>query len=466
MTDTSAQSTAPPSGGMRTFFIVWGGQLISVIGTTVTGFALQFWVYVETGSVTQLAMVTLAVTLPATILSPFAGALVDRWDRRLVMIGADTLAAVSTIAIAVLHFTGGLEIWHIYLMAGFGAVGNAFQAPAWLAAMPTLVPKQHLDRANGMTQLNEGVSLVLGPVIAGALLGLSGLGAILLLDITTFVVAVGTLMAVRFPRVERSPEDESGSIRTEVRSGWRFLRARTGLTWLLWMYAGVNFVMSFTNVLIIPMILSFAGEGTAGTIFSIGGLGLVAGSLLVSIWGGFRNRIATITLGISIAGLLIAMVGLRPNALLVGTGFVLMLLTIPFVNTASQVLWQLKVPLGMQGRVFALRRTVASAMAPIAILAAGPLADKVFEPLMAADGALAGSVGSVIGAGPGRGIAFLVIISGLMTAVLGQLGWLHPRVRNLETELPDILPDDPDGSGPKPDGNSGQAGPESTPPVG
>jgi len=435
-------NTTTGTTGMRAFFIVWGGQLISVIGTSVTGFALQFWVYIETGSVTQLAMVTLAVTLPATLLSPFAGVWVDRWDRRLVMIGADTLAAVGTIVIAFLHFNDALEIWHIYLLSGVGAIGNAFQAPAWLAALPTLVPKRHLDRANGMTQLNDGVSLVLGPLIAGALLALSGLGAVLVLDIATFAVAVGSLMAVRFSHPERTPEDERGSITAEVRSGWRFLRERSGMMWLLWMYAGVNFVLSFTSVLFIPMILTLAGESTAGTILSIGGLGLVAGSLTVSIWGGFKNRIATITLGISITGLLIALIGIRPNVLLVGAGIVLMLFTIPFVNTASQVLWQLKVPLGMQGRVFALRRTVASAMAPIAILAAGPLADKVFEPLMAADGALAGSVGTVIGTGPGRGIALLVIISGLLTALLGQLGWLHPRVRHLDTEIPDAIPDE------------------------
>jgi len=435
-------TTGTEATGMRAFFIVWAGQLVSVIGTSVTGFALQFWVYLETGSVTQLAMVTLAVTVPATVLSPVAGALVDRWDRRLVMMGADTLAAAATIALTFLYFTDALEVWHIYLTAGFGAVGNAFQAPAWLAAMPTLVPKKHLDRANGMTQLIEGVSFVLGPLIAGSLLALSGLGAILILDLTTFAVAVGSLTLVRFPRPERSEDDERGSLTTEVKSGWRFLRERTGLMWLLWMYAGVNFVMSFANVLIIPLILSIANESVAGTIFSIGGLGLIAGSLLVSVWGGLKNRILTVTLGISIIGLLIAMTGLRPNVLLVGAGFLLLLFVLPFVNTASQVMWQLKVPLAMQGRVFALRRTVASAMSPIAILAAGPLADKVFGPLLEVDGALAGSVGSVIGTGPGRGIGLLVIVSGLMTAMVGQLGWLHPRVRNLETELPDVLPDD------------------------
>ncbi|MFH2071296.1 MAG: MFS transporter [Actinomycetota bacterium] len=428
--------------GMRAFFIVWGGQLISVTGTTVTGFALQFWVFLETGSVTKLAMVTLAVALPATLLSPFAGALVDRWDRRLVMIGADMLAGAATVMIAVLHFSDALEIWHVYLLAGIGAVGNAFQSPAWLAALSTLVPKQHLARANGMTQLNDGISLVVGPLIAGALLALSGLGAILLLDIATFLVAVGALAAVRFPRVERVPGDERGPLLAEVRSGWRFLRERTGLLWLLWMYATINFVMAFTNVLLIPLILTIGNEGTAGTIFSIGGLGLVAGSVVVSIWGGSKRRIASIITGIVIVGLLLAVTGLRPQAVLVGAGVVLMLFTIPFVNTASQVLWQVKVPLGMQGRVFALRRTIAQMMSPIAILAAGPLADHVFEPLLASGGALAGSVGSVIGTGPGRGIALLIILSGVLTSLLGVAGWLHPRVRNLEAELPDMLPDD------------------------
>jgi MFS family permease len=342
----------------------------------------------------------------------------------------------------VLHFNEALEIWHVYLLAGIGAVGNAFQSPAWLAALPTLVPKQHLARANGMTQLNDGISLVVGPLIAGALLALSGLGAILLLDIATFLVAVGALAAVRFPRVERVPGDERGPLLAEVRSGWRFLRERTGLLWLLWMYATINFVMAFTNVLLIPLILTIGNEGTAGTIFSIGGLGLVAGSVVVSIWEGSKRRVATIITGIVIVGLLLAMTGLRPRAVLVGAGVALMFFTIPFVNTASQVLWQVKVPLGMQGRVFALRRTIAQMMSPIAILAAGPLADHVFEPLLASGGALAGSVGSVIGTGPGRGIALLIILSGVLTSLLGVAGWLHPRVRNLEAELPDMLPDD------------------------
>jgi len=444
MSEASIGSEPTASGGMRTFFIVWGGQLVSVIGTTVTGFALQIWVYLETGSVTALAIVSLFATMPAVLLSPLAGALVDRWDRRLAMLGADVLAGIGTLVIAVLFLNNALELWHIYVLAGVGAIGNAFQVPAWMAAMPMLVPKRHLGRANGMVQMNDGVSLMAGPVIAGALLATTGLGGVLLLDVVTFLVAVGTLAVVRFPRLERTVTEEAQtSIRSEIATGWRFIRERTGLLGLLFVYAAVNFVLSFTTVLILPMILSFSNEGVTGAILSAGGVALIAGSVLMSIWGGPKHRIAAIMGGIVATGLFIAVTGLRPNPLVAGAGVVLMFLVIPVVNTSSQVLWQTKVPLDMQGRVFSLRRMLASLVSPLAILAAGPLADRVFEPLMAKDGALTDSIGALIGTGDGRGIALLVILSGLAAAVVGVLGWLQPRVRHLERELPDVVHDEP-----------------------
>jgi len=444
MNEANTGQEAPPSGGMRTFFIVWGGQLISVIGTTVTGFALQIWVYLETGSVTALALVSLFATMPAVLLSPIAGALVDRWDRRLAMLGADVLAGIGTLVIAVLFLNDALALWHIYLLAGVGAVGNAFQVPAWMAAMPMLVPKRHLGRANGMVQMNDGISLMAGPVIAGALLATTGLGGVLLLDVVTFLIAVGTLTAVRFPRLERpAAEEAQTSLRSEITTGWRFIRERTGLLGLLFVYAAVNFVLSFTTVLILPMILSFSNEGTTGAILSAGGVALIAGSVLMSVWGGPKHRVAAIMGGIAATGLFIAVTGLRPNPLVTGAGVVLMFLVIPLVNTSSQVLWQTKVPLDMQGRVFSLRRMLASLVSPLAILAAGPLADRVFEPLMAEEGALADSVGALIGTGDGRGIALLVILSGLAAALIGVVGWLQPRVRHLEQELPDVIHDEP-----------------------
>jgi MFS family permease len=433
--------------GMKAFLVVWSGQLVSVVGSTLTGFALQVWVYLETGSVTQLALVGLFMALPSVVLSPVAGALVDRWDRRLAMLGADVLAALGTLGITLLHFAGMLELWHIYALVGLGAIGNTIQMPAWMAALPLLVPKRHLGRANGLVQVNEAVALVAAPAIAGAMLATIGLGAVLVADLASFGAAVCTLAVVRFPSPERPPDTAGVSIWDDIRIGWRYLRERAGLVWLLGMYAGVNFVLSFTTVLMIPLIVTFSSESAAGGVLSIAGIGMLAGSVAVSAWGGPRRRIPSIVGGIAAIGCFVTVIGIRPSVLLVGAGVLLMMGLLPAVNAASQVIWQTKVAPALQGRVFALRRMISQAISPIAIVIAGPLADRVFEPLLAEGGALAGSLGSLIGTGPGRGIGLMVVCSGLGTIVMAGAGWLHPRVRNLESELPDQIADDPPVSG-------------------
>ena len=439
MSDTAV---APAPMSLRTFLTVWVGQLVSITGTTLTGFGLQVWVYLETGSVTRLALVSLAFALPSVLLSPIAGALVDRWDRRLTMLGADLLAGVATLVIAVLYFTGRLEIWHLYLLAGAGALGNAFQAPAWMAAIPLLVPKKHLGRANGLVQVNEAVALVAAPAIAGAMLATVGLGAVLLTDVATFVVAVATLAVVRFPPTPKGEHAATGSIRADVVAGWRYLRERGGLLWLLVIYAGVNFVLAFVDTLLIPLVVSFASETAAGGVLSAAGVGMLAGSLLMSTWGGpRRRRVAWIMGGIAVGGLCVIITGLRASLPLITVGAILLMLGTPVVNTASQVIWQLKVAPEMQGRVFSLRRMVSQAAFPLGILLSGPLADGVFEPLLAPGGALAGSVGRVIGTGAGRGIGFMFILAGLGTMLMAGAGWLHPRVHRIEEEIPDQIPD-------------------------
>jgi len=436
MSETAAVT---PSTSMRTFFTVWGGQLVSILGSTMSAFGLQLWVYAETGSVTNLALVALAFALPAVLISPFAGALVDRWDRRKVMLASDAVAGVATLCVAGLYATDSLHLWHIYVLVAVGSMGSAFQAPAWLASIPLLVPKPHLGRANGLVQLNDGLSLVMAPALAGVVLVASGLGAILLIDVATFLFAVGTLAVVRFPRPEGHAATSTGSMLGDAAAGWRYVRERGGLFGLLWVYAGVNFSLSFGNVLFIPLVVAFASESAAGGVLSAAGFGAVAGSVAVSAWGGPKKRVRGTMIAIVGAGLGVALAGVRPSLVLVAASAFALMAMVPVANTSSQVLWQLKVPPAMQGRVFAIRRMISQAISPIAILASGPLADRVFEPLMAEGGALAGSVGSVIGVGPGRGVGLMFIVTGLLTALLGVVGYLAPRVRNIETELPDYV---------------------------
>lgn len=435
----SEPAAVTPSTSMRTFFTVWGGQLVSILGSTMSAFGLQLWVYAETGSVTNLALVALAFALPAVLISPFAGALVDRWDRRKVMLASDAVAGVATLCVAGLYATDSLHLWHIYVLVAVGSMGSAFQAPAWLASIPLLVPKPHLGRANGLVQLNDGLSLVMAPALAGVVLVASGLGAILLIDVATFLFAVGTLAVVRFPRPEGHAATSTGSMLGDAAAGWRYVRERGGLFGLLWVYAGVNFSLSFGNVLFIPLVVAFASESAAGGVLSAAGFGAVAGSVAVSAWGGPKKRVRGTMIAIVGAGLGVALAGVRPSLVLVAASAFALMAMVPVANTSSQVLWQLKVPPAMQGRVFAIRRMISQAISPIAILASGPLADRVFEPLMAEGGALAGSVGSVIGVGPGRGVGLMFIVTGLLTALLGVVGYLAPRVRNIETELPDYV---------------------------
>ncbi len=279
--------------GIRVFILVWFGQLISITGSGITGFALGIWVYQRTGSATQFALISLFVILPGILMSPLAGALVDRWSRRWAMILSDTGAALSTLAIALLIIIDQLEIWHIYFATAITSVFSAFQWPAYSAAITLLVPKQHFGRANGITQLKVAVAKLLSPMLGGVLLVTIQLQGVILLDLATFIVALVILLLVRFPEVKSTVEKQakkSGLLR-EAAYGWYYIRARPGLLGLLLFIATSNFLEGIVSVLITPLALSFTSVTVLGTILSIGGVGMLMGSLVKSTWGGPQRLI-------------------------------------------------------------------------------------------------------------------------------------------------------------------------------
>ena len=422
---------------MRAFVIVWFGQLVSITGTTLTAFGLQFFIYTETGSVTRVALIALAYALPAVVLAPIAGSVIDRSDRRVVMLASDLAAGAATLSLLWVLGVGALPFWFVCAATSVASAANAFQEPAWTASIPVLVPRAQLGRANGMVQLNFGVAIVVAPALAGALLAAFGLRAVLLVDLASFAVGIITLAVVRFPSYERD-ESTDRSVRSDSGFAWRYLRERPGLFWLLWIYSGVNFMMSMTNVLIIPLVVSFSTEAAAGVVLSVSGFGALVGSVILSAYGEPKRLVRTIMAGIGISGILTAITGARASLLVIAIPLVLVLALVPIINGASQVIWQTKVAEGAQGRVFSLRRMIGQAISPLAILLAGPLADRVFEPALSAGGVLTDSVGKLIGTGPGRGIGLLYILAGMFIALLAGLGWLLPHVRNIETDLPDL----------------------------
>lgn len=441
-TGTAAGSSASRLSALRGFLIIWLGQLVSLTGSRLTGFAVGVWVYQTTGSATRFALITLATILPGILLAPLAGALVDRWDRRRALILSDAGSGLCTAALGLLIWTGSLEVWHIYLLVLLGSIFDSVQTPAFSASIPLLVPKEQLARATAMNQMASAIARIVAPLLAGVLLEPLGLGGIVAVDLATFGVALATLAVARLPRPPRSAEGEKarGSLRSEVLAGWDYLRLRPGLLSLLVLFAAVNFALGTLQVLVTPMVLSFATAEVLGLVMSVASAGLLAGSLAMSAWGGPRRRISGVFLPMVVQGVILILGGLRPNAVLIGTAAFLFLACLPFVTASSAAIWQSKIPSDLLGRAFAVQRIVAWSSLPLAYLVAGPLSDRVFEPLLAPGGALAGSVGAVFGVGPGRGIALLFSVLGVFQLAVLALAYSNPRLRHLEEELPDVLP--------------------------
>ena len=426
---------------LTAFTTVWLGQCVSVIGSGLTSFALGVWIFEQTGSATQFALIGLFAVLPRVILSPLAGTIVDRWDRRRAMIVSDAGAGFSTLVLVLLLFANRLEIWHIYLIVGTSAAFSTVQWPAYTAATTSLVSKENLGRANGMIQFGQAAAEILAPALAGILVQTIRLEGVILTDFATFAFATITLLLVRFPKPQRSTtgESESISLKQEITFGWRYISARQGLLGLLVFFAVINFLWGMVGALITPMILGFTTSDMLGAIISIAGAGMLAGSLVMSIWGGLKRRINGVLYFEFLSGICFLLIGLRPSFWLTALGAFGAHVTIAMVYGSNQAIWQSKIAPDVQGRVFATQQMIAKAASPLAYLLAGPLADNVFEPLLAPTGLLAGNIGQIIGFGPGRGIGLLFLAMGIIKMAVTVIGYAHPRIRFVEDELPDAI---------------------------
>ncbi|HEX5718460.1 MAG TPA: MFS transporter [Thermoanaerobaculia bacterium] len=425
---------------MRKFIPIWFGQVVSGFGSALGGFALGVWVYNRTGSVTQFGLIVFWGSLPGLLLSPISGALVDRWDRRRTMIVSDLVAALGTVTIALLLYFDRLEIWYIYILVAIMTTAGTFQRPALSTSIPLLVPRAQLGRAAGMGQAGSAFSEIAAPMLAGFLLLSIDLEGVMLLDFATFLLGILPLLFISIPRPAQSAEGAAvrGSLLKEAKLGWTYIARRPGLLGLLLVTAITNVSLGMVLVLLPPLVLSFGSPAVLGTVQSVASIGLLVGAVGVSVLGSPKRRVATILGLLVFRGLMFVVGGLQESPVLITAAAFLFLCSNPIINTANQVLWQTKVPVDLQGRVMATRSLVGSAMLPLAYLLGGPLADRIFEPLLAADGALAGSVGQVIGVGPGRGVAFLLIVLGSFAILVTLLATRFPALRNVERDLPDV----------------------------
>ena len=440
--DTSNSPSNRPTG-MFGFTVVWVGQIISLLGTSMTGFAMTIWAYEKTNSATALALVGFFFVAPMLIASPFAGALVDRSNRKMMMMVSDIASGIASFIILILYTSGHLQIWHLYITSAFQGVFQSFQWPAYSAAISTMIPKKHYGRANGMLSLADTASNIFAPILAGSLLGIIGVPGILMIDLATFIFAIGALVMVHIPqpRITEEGRQAQGSIFKEAVFGFRYILTRRSLLSLQLVFLTGNFFIGVPLAVQAAMVLANTGsnEKALALVNSAGAIGGVIGGLAMSAWGGPKKRVHGVLMGWFVGSLSGGvLMGLGRGIPVWAVASFLGMFFVPIINGSNQAIWQAKVPPDLQGKVFSIRRLIAWFVSPLAMLVAGPLADKILEPAMRnPQSLLASSLGWLVGTGAGRGMALLFIIGGGLAALVGIGGYAFRLLREVDTLLPD-----------------------------
>lgn len=404
--------------GMRGFVILWLGQIVSLIGSAMTWFAFTIWAWEATGKASALATISFFAFLPAVLFSPLAGAFVDRWNRKLVMLLSDLATAVGTLTVFLIYTFGDLQIWHIYLVSILAGFFTAFQYPAYAAAVTTMLSKEDYARAEGMLGSARALSGILAPIFAAALLGAVGLSGIMLIDLATFLFAFGTLLAIRVPQPKQTETGagSKGSLWQEIVFGFRHIRTKPSLRALTVLFMAAGVFLAIGATLMAPLVLGGTGndESALAAVQSTGAVGGVVGAVILSLWGGTRKRIHNVLIGGMGACLLgIVWLGLGGAVILWAVGSFFFAFFEPFVEGGNLAIWQVKVPADVQGRVFSARHFLVQAPYLFGILAAGGLAEAAAIPLV-------------------------LVIAGLLGALTFAFGYAAAQVRDAELLLPDM----------------------------
>ncbi|MDO9086825.1 MAG: MFS transporter [Anaerolineaceae bacterium] len=428
--------------GMLGLTIVLVGQAVSILASSMTGFALSIWVFQKTSSATSLGIMTTAFTLPYLLIIPLAGVLVDRYNRKLMMAVSDLAAGLGTLAILVLHLTGNLEVWHFYVVNVIIGLGNAFQWPAYSAAITTMVTKDQYGRANGMMSLVQAGPGVIAPLLAGALLPFIELQGILIIDVITFLFAIGVLMLVHVPPPIQTADGKAGkgNFWHEATFGFKYIFQRKPMLAYVILIFIANLFLGFPNSVHVPMVLLRTGNDSLilGSVQTAGAISWTIGSLVMSAWGGPKRRIYGTLFGwmfyCLFGNVLFALgQGLAswvPLILLAGLGSNVGIAT-------SQAILQAKVAPDVQGRVFSARRLLTWFPDTFTPILGGLLADHIMEPAMRSQTWLANTFGWLVGTKPGSGMALIMLIAGILMLLTMFVGYLIPSIRNMEDLLPD-----------------------------
>lgn len=431
--------------GMTGLFIIWLGQMISGIASSITAVALPIWIFSITDSGAAVGWLEFFYFGSYLLVVLFAGILIDRSNRKTMMLMYDFLSLSALAILLVLQTAGYLEVWHLYASAVFQGVGFAFQSPSYSAAITTMVPRKEYTRANGLMSLLSDVPGIFGPLLAAVIYVILGLSGILALNLIAFVVSIGFLLFVEIPPTPKTVEGEQSHKKflSEAIYGIRYIFQRPGLLGLQLVFLTGNLFsgIALSAAALFPMLLLRTGNNTAmpGTVQFAGALASVVAGLFLTTWGRIKRPARAIIFGWIISSLL--------GMTLLGIGQVLFIWLVavvvdsifdPIVNVAMDALLQAKIPPDLQGRVFSASDFIAQAMIPFTGLLAGYFGDRIFEPAMSTGGALVNTFGWLVGTGPGSGFGLLILLCGVGGTLVGLAGYLTPSIRNLDHLLPDF----------------------------
>jgi DHA3 family macrolide efflux protein-like MFS transporter len=417
---------------MRRFAIIWSGQVASLVGSAMTWFALGVWIYQQTGSTMLFALALFSATLPQVILLPVAGVWVDRLSRRRILMCGDICAAALALGMATLFYLDRFEVWHVYVANALGSCVAAFKTPAFIAATASLVPKEKLARASGMSSSGHAVSQMIAPLLGALLLRDFGVGGVVLIDLATFMVSLFTLSIVEIPDPPRVEQGGRRSLMRDATFGVFLLARHPGLKQLVLYFVLLNFTLNLSWVAITPTILKSGTPQALGSVMSAGNAGMLVSGVLMAVWGGPTRRINGVLMGGMLFGLSLLVLGSSPHIVIIAVALGGLLFSVPIINSCFRSIWQSGMPPEAHGRVSATILMLVRSSVPFAFLVGGYVIDSVFEPLLLPGGILERSAGPLLGTGPGRGTGLMLIVLGTLSLAATFACTRSNLIRNVE----------------------------------
>ena len=422
---------------MKNFYKLWLGELISNIGSGMTAFALSVYVYEKTGSVSYISLITLLSFMPSIILSPIGGLLADRYDRRLLMIIGDLFSGLGLIYILWNIQAGEKSIVPIFLGITFSSIFTSLLEPSYRATLTDILDEENYAKASGLIHAAGSAKYLISPVIAGMILSVADIRVILLLDILTFITTCLMIFLVRKSMNSEMQNYKKDSFKGLL-EGLFIIKENRGVYSLVIIMFFVCFFMGFIQILIRPMILALSSVKTAGMMESLCAAGLLIGSLWIGIAGIKKNYSKILAVACFFCGIFMSMTGVNENLAIIGISTFLFFSTLPFMNSCADVLVRVSIPNELQGRVWGLISLITQMGTVAAYIISGVMADYVFEPMFNKNGILVENIGIIIGTGKGRGIGFMLILSGIGMLIMAIVIWKNGEIREVSEKCVDL----------------------------